>query len=412
MKKWWTIYRDTSFMLKMSIGFIAGIIIGLIVGPSIAVIEPLGTIFLNLLQLIVVPIILLTLIGALNNIRPSSLGKIGLKIFVYYILTTAIATFVGLVIASWISPGINLSLPDESVSVPDQPSITDVILNIFPSNIFQAFIDSNILAIVFVALVIGFILSYMAESEDTLTAERGDMVFKLVGALEDVTFRFLNGVLQYAPIGILALIATTVGEQSFSTLGALGKLIIAVYGSVFVQILFVYASLLLLFHIKPFQFLKKIHLPISTAFFTQSSTGTLPITLKSADIPEINESVGRFTLPIGATVNMDGAAIRLGASVVFAANIIGLDLSFTTLLGIVVTATLISIGTAGVPGAGIVALSVVLTQFDLPMEAVALVAGIDVILGMAATACNVTGDMVGAAIVSQSENKKKNVQAK
>src|SRR5699024_2700932 len=251
MKKWWTLYRDTSFMLKMSIGFIAGIVLGLIVGPSVTVIEPLGTIFLNLLQLIVVPIILLTLIGALNNIRPSSLGKIGLKIFVYYILTTAIATFVGLVIASWISPGINLSLPDESVSVPDQPAITDVILNIFPSNIFQAFIDSNILAIVFVALVIGFILSYMAESEDTLTAERGDMVFKLVGALEDVTFRFLNGVLQYAPIGILALIATTVGEQSFSTLGALGKLIIAVYGSVFVQILFVYASLLLLFHIKP-----------------------------------------------------------------------------------------------------------------------------------------------------------------
>src|SRR5699024_1254533 len=247
-------------------------------------------------------------------------------------------------------------------------------------------------------------------SEDTLTAERGDMVFKLVGALEDVTFRFLNGVLQYAPIGILALIATTVGEQSFSTLGALGKLIIAVYGSVFVQILFVYASLLLLFHIKPFQFLKKIHLPISTAFFTQSSTGTLPITLKSADIPEINESVGRFTLPIGATVNMDGAAIRLGASVVFAANIIGLALSFWTLLGIVVTAALISIGTAGVPGAGIVALSVVLTQFVLSMEAVALVAGIDVILSMAATACNVTGDMVGAAIVSQSENKKKNVQ--
>src|SRR5699024_11664978 len=134
--------------------------------------------------------------------------KIGFKIFVYYILTTAIAIFVGLVIASWISPGINLSLPDESVSVPDQPSITDVILNIFPSNIFQAFIDSNILAIVFVALVIGFILSYMVESNDTITVERGKMVFNLVAALEDVTFRFLNAVLQYAPVGVFALIAT------------------------------------------------------------------------------------------------------------------------------------------------------------------------------------------------------------
>lgn len=409
MKKWWVFYRDTSFMIKMSTGFIAGIILGLIVGPSISVIEPLGTIFLNLLQLIVVPIILLTLISALNTIRPGSLGKIGLKIFVYYILTTAVATFIGLVFANWISPGKNLDLPTDSVSVPDQPSITDVILNIFPSNIFQAFTDSNILAIVFVALVIGFILSYMVESKDTLTSERGEMIFKLVGALEDVTFRFLNGVLQYAPIGILALIATTVGEQSFSTLGALGKLIIAVYSSVFIQILIVYGFLLLLYRIKPFQFFKKIRLPVSTGFFTQSSTGTLPITLKSAEIPEINESVGRFTLPIGATVNMDGAAIRLGASVVFAANIVGLDLSFTTLLGIVVTATLISIGTAGIPGAGIVALSVVLTQFDLPIEAVALVAGIDVILGMAATACNVAGDLVGAAVVSQSERKHREI---
>src|SRR5699024_11029445 len=202
MKKWWKIYRDTSFMLKMSIGFIAGIIIGLVIGPSVAVIEPLGTVFLNLLQLIVVPIILLTLIGALNNIRPSSLGKVGLKIFVFYISTTAVATFSGLMFASWLNPGTNLSLPDESVSVPDQPSISDIILNIFPSNIFQAFIDSNILAIVFVALIVGFILSYMTESEDSLTVERGEMVFKFAAALEDVTFRFLNGVLQYAPIGI------------------------------------------------------------------------------------------------------------------------------------------------------------------------------------------------------------------
>lgn len=315
-------------MLKMSIGFVAGIILGLIVGPSITVIEPLGTIFLNLLQLIVVPIILLTLIGALNNIRPSSLGKIGIKVFIYYVFTTAVATFLGLIFATWINPGTSFDLPSESVSVPDQPALTDVILNIFPSNIFEAFVDSNILAIVFVAIIIGFILSYMAESSDKLTADRGKMVFDFAGALEDVTFRFLNGVLQYAPIGVFALIATTVGDQSFSTLGALGKLIIAVYSSVIVQILLVYGGLLLIYRIKPFAFFKKIRLPISTAFFTQSSTGTLPVTLKSAEIPEINESVGRFTLPIGATVNMDGAAIRLGASVVFAANIIGLDLDF------------------------------------------------------------------------------------
>src|SRR5699024_9900657 len=403
-------YRDTSFMLKMSIGFIAGILLGAIIGPSISVIEPLGTIFLNLLQLIVIPIIMLTLIGALNDIRPSSLGKIGIKIFIYYILTTAIATFLGLIFATWLSPGNGLKLPEESEPVPDQPSLTDVILNIFPDNIFQAFIDSNILAIVFISLAIGFILSFMAESNDTLTANRGKLVFDFVAALEDVTFRFLNAVLQYAPIGVFALIATTVGEQSFSTLGALGKLIIAVFGSVIVQIILVYGGILLFYRINPFQFFYKIRLPISTAFFTQSSTGTLPITLKTAKIPEINDGVGKFTLPIGATINMDGAAIRLGASVVFAANIIGLDLSFTTLLGIVVTATLISIGTAGVPGAGIVALSVVLTQFDLPMEAVALVAGIDVILGMAATACNIAGDLVGAAAVSQSENKHQNVR--
>lgn len=389
-------------MLKMTVGFILGVIAGLIFGPPIAFVEPLGTLFLKLLKLIVVPIILLTLISAVNVIKPGKLGRVGIKIFIYYVLTTAVATLISLVVAILFSPGTGLSLPDEKVSVPEQPAFVEVFLNMIPANIFEAFANTNVLAVVFVALVFGLIISYMRDSKDDETSERGTLIYHFVKALEDATFRFLNGVLQYAPIGVFALIATTVGEQDFASLISLGTLTGTVYISVIIQIM-IYSLLLFIFGIRPFAFFKKIRLATSTAFFTQSSTGTLPVTLKSAKIKEIEESVANFTLPIGATVNMDGAAIRLGASVVFAANMVGMDLQFSTLLGIIVTATLISIGTAGVPGAGIIGLSVVLSQFQLPLEAVALVAGIDVILGMAATACNVTGDLVGAGLVSQSE---------
>src|SRR5699024_6561457 len=174
---------------------------------------------------------------------------------------------------------------------------------------------------------------------------------------------------------------------------------------ILLQFILVYILVLRVFGVKVIQFFKDTKEAITTAFMTTSSLGTLPLSLKSAKKAGIRDEVASFSLPLGATVNMDGAAIRLGASVVFAANIMNLDLGFATILGIIVTGTLTSVGTAGVPGAGLIALSVVLTQAGLPIEVVALVAGVDAILGMGATACNVTGDLVGAAIVDKSEKK-------
>lgn|SRR5690625_366578 len=401
----WRYYRDLSFILKMSVGFLLGIIVGIAFGSSATILSPLGDLLLRLLNMIVIPIILFTLIEAVNHLNPGRLGRIGGKVFIYYILSTSIAIILGIIIALFIKPGLGLTLPQADVDVPEAPSFINLLVEIVPENIFTALTEGDILAVIFLAIIIGFSISSMLYANEQKIRDLGHFLVNMTNGGREVSFRILNGILQYAPIGIFAIGASSVGEQGLNTLLSLGKLTIVVYLAITAQVILVYFVLLRLFNVRVLTFMKQTREAIVTAFMTTSSLGTLPLTMKSAKEAGINDEVASFSLPLGATVNMDGAAIRLGASVVFAANIMELDLSFVAILGIIVTGTLASVGTAGVPGAGLIALSIVLNQAGLPIEVVALVAGVDAILGMGATACNVIGDLVGAAIVDKSERK-------
>src|SRR5699024_6140756 len=381
----WKYYRDMSFILKMSLGFLLGITVGIIFGSSAQVLSPLGDLLLRLLNLVVVPLILFTMIQAVKNLNPKKLGRIGGKVFIYYTISTAIAIVFGLIIALLVKPGSGLTIPQTEVDVPESPSFIDTLLEIVPENIFWSLSNADILGVIFLAIIVGFSISSMLHSNDKKVRETGNLLNNITNGGAEVMFRILNGVLLYAPIGIFGIGASSIGGQGLQTLISLGKLTGVVYVAIAAQVIFIYFILLKLFKIQIFQFLKNIKEAIATAFMTQSSLGTLPLTLKSAKKAGISDEVASFSLPLGATVNMDGAAIRLGASVAFAANIVGLDLGFAAILGIVTTGTLASVGTAGVPGAGLIALSIVLTQAGLPIEVVALVAGVDAILGMGAT---------------------------
>ncbi|WP_176527495.1 dicarboxylate/amino acid:cation symporter [Peribacillus butanolivorans] len=402
----WSWYKEKSFILKITTGFILGVIIGLIFGQSAGVLEPFGTLFLKLLKMIVVPLILLTLIVSVNNSNPKDLGRIGGKIFPYYLLTTAFALMLGIWIAKLVKPGIGLNMPgDADFEVPDAPSALDVLLNIVPSNIFQSLANGDILSVVFLALVVGFSISFMRHSKENGMRDKGELLLNFSEAGSEVTFRILNGILQYAPIGVLGITATSIGNQGFETLLSLGKYVAASFLGVGIQMFIIFPLILLLFKVPVIQFFKNISEAMITAFVTCSSLGTLPVTLKAAKKAKISDRVANFTLPVGATVNMNGSAIHFGVGVVFAADIVGYDLSLGMIIGIILTGTLAAVGTAGVPGAGLIGMSIVFTQAGLPIEIVGLTAGVNVLTDMVFTTCNVTGDIVGAAVVDKSEKK-------
>lgn len=398
-------YLETPLLVKMSVGFILGIITGIVMGPSAGIFEPLGTLFLNMLQMIVIPLILFTLIVASNNSNPAGLGRVGGKIFIYYLLTTAAAVTIGIIFSVLFNPARGVTLGNSEVETTKAPSFIDTLLNIVPSNIFEALVEADVLAIVFTALVFGFAISYMRYSKDDRMKRLGNLLYDFSDAITEATLKILKGVLQYAPIGVFGIGASTFGNQSLEVLGSLVALTVVTYAAFIVHLLMIYVVLLLIFRVPVIKFFKNIREAMAVAFITSSSLGTLSVTLESAKKAGIREEVSSFIIPIGATVNMDGAALRLGIAAIFAATIAGEELTLAGMFMIVVTATLTSIGTAGVPGAGIVALSIVLTQAGLPLEVVAIVAGVDAMIQMGSTSLNIMGDLTGAKLVDESEKK-------
>nr|WP_225973569.1 dicarboxylate/amino acid:cation symporter [Taylorella equigenitalis] len=404
--KFFSWYFNKSFMFKMTAGFIIGIVLGFILGEDSSFLAPLGKLFLNLLKMIVIPLVVLSLMVAVNHSSPKELGRIGAKIFPLYLFTTAVAIFVGIGVALITNPGEGLTLPaDATVKAPESPSFIDTLINMVPSNIYMAFSKGDILAVVFVAIVLGLAILFMRHSNDARQREMGDLVFKITEAGNEVISKILSGILQYAPIGIIGITANTIGTQGMDTVVALGMFILTAYIGVASLIFIVYPLLLKLWGVNVFDFYSKIKEAVFTSFATSSSLSTLPITLKAADKAGIGERVAKLTLPIGATVNMDGTALRFGMAVIFAAEIMGISISFSELVTIVVIGTMAAIGTAGVPGAGLIGMSIVFTQAGLPLEIVALTAGINALVDMIFTCGNVTGDLVAAKIVDQSERK-------
>ncbi|RSD22330.1 dicarboxylate/amino acid:cation symporter [Mesobacillus subterraneus] len=401
----WTKYKNSSFILKMTTGFVLGILAGVIMGPDTEVFKPLGTLLIKLLSLIATPVVFLTVVLAVNQMNPAQLGRTGGKLIMYYGLTTAAAVLIGLGLALWISPGNSLSLPDAKVEKPATPSISDVIFNIVPDNFFAAFTSGNLMAILFLAIIIGYAMSGMRYSNEEKIQNYGTQLQTFFEAANELFFRILKGILLYAPIGIFAIGATTFGTQGWDTLTSLLEFTAVFYLGIILLWIFVYSGTLKLFNIPVLKFYANTKDAFTTAFFTSSSIASLPVAIESAKKAGVSDKMVNFSLPLGAVFNSDGGALRMGASIVFAANVTGANFSLMDYFTIILVGTLLSIGTAGIPAAGLVTLSVVLTMFDLPLEIVALIAGVDALIGMAGTASNVVGDVVGAAVVDQSEKK-------
>ena len=404
MKALLNAYLDTSLVLRIGIALVLGLFVGLVGGSAVAEwLDPLGELLLRLLKFLIVPIVLFTLVVGINQANLGSMGRVGRKLLGFYVLTSALAITVGLVVASVLTPGSGLELTSsETVNVPDNPGFVQVLLNIVPTNIVGAFAEPNLLGIIFTAVVFGIALLKLRESR--AQGQAAERVYAVVSGLNEVTMKVMAGVLQYVPIGVFAIVASTAGKQGMNTILALGDMVMVLYIALVVQLL-VYGVLMRLNGVSLAEFVREARVPVATAFATQSSSGTLPLTLNAARRLGVPRSIYGFSLPLGANINMDGAGIRIAISAAFAANVVGVPLDLITMLEIVLIGTLASIGTAGVPGAGIVMIATVFAQVGLPIETVALLVSIDALVGMGATAMNVTGDLVGTSVIARSEEK-------
>ncbi|KAB3530055.1 dicarboxylate/amino acid:cation symporter [Alkaliphilus serpentinus] len=395
---------------KILIGLVAGIVVGLLLGgaPEIAskFIAPFGTLFLNLIKMIIVPLVFSSLvIGAASMGDIKKVGRVGGKTVAFYLVTTAVAVTIGIILANIISPGDGLTLlEDATIEAKEAPPLVDTLLGIVPNNPLKSLVDGNMLQIIVFALFIGIGI--------TALGEKGKPLFNVIDGLAEVMYKLTAFVMSLAPYGVFALIVPVVAVNGPSVLLPLAKVIIAVYLGVILHSLIVYSSIVKIFaKMNPLKFFKGISPAATVAFSTASSAGTLPVTIKSTkENLGVSNSIASFVLPLGATINMDGTALYQGVCALFVAQIYGLDLSLGQQLTIVLTATLASIGTAGVPGAGFIMLTMVLTSVGLPLEGSALIAGIDRILDMARTSVNVVGDAAVAVAVAATENELMDVE--
>ncbi|KIN15905.1 MULTISPECIES: dicarboxylate/amino acid:cation symporter [unclassified Halomonas] len=402
MTRIWKAYAQASLILRVTVALVLGVVVGLIGGEAVAAwLAPLGDLLLRLLTFLIVPIVLFTLMVGVNQSREGRAGRVGGKVFGYYLTSSALAIMVGLAVATLFSPGSGMTLDESaSFSVPENPGVVDTLLNIVPDNIIGAFAELNMLGIIFTALVFGIALLKMRQSERQHAM--GERLYGVIEALNEVTLKVMSGVLHYVPIGVFAIVAETVSQQGLATLLSLGDMVVVLYIALATQLL-IYCGIMRLFGVKLRTFFREARTPMATAFATQSSSGTLPLTVNAAHRLGIPKSIYGFSLPLGATLNMDGAAIRIAISAVFAANVIGAPLDFISMVQIVLIGTLVSVGTAGVPGAGIIMIATVFAQVGLPIETVALLTAIDALVGMGCTALNVTGDLVGTSVIARSE---------
>jgi len=407
-------YFNSNLLLRILIGLAAGAVAGMIFGPKIACVAPLGTAFVRLLKMIVMPVVVFTLVVGAASVNPQRLGRIGVKAMVLYLLTSGFAVAIGLLFANLFSPGESMDLvgmagaAGKSVT---SPSIVDTLLNIIPTNPFGAITTGKMLPTIFFAIFFGIGLSHLRESDDERIQAAAQTVFSFFEGGAEVMYKVVNWILEFAPIGVFALIAVVFGKQGSQAFGPLAMVTITVYVAFFCHVVFVYGGLLTFYGINFFEFMSRARAAIVTSFVTRSSGGTLPV---SMEVAEKNLGVSRgvysFTLPLGATLNMDGAAIYQGVCAIFVSLAIGAPLAIDMQLTVIATAVLISIGSAGVPGAGAIMLLMVLDSVGLKVEpgsavaaAYAMIFGIDALLDMGRTALNVTGDLAVTCAVAKSE---------
>ncbi|ANG64660.1 sodium:dicarboxylate symporter [Marinobacterium aestuarii] len=384
---------------KVMIGLVLGTITGVILGESATVLQPIGKAFIASIKMLVVPLIFVSLVCGVTAVKDvTRMGRIGVKTFVTYIVTTSLAIPIGLALAIWLEPGKGMDLGHAtSIEVSAAPSIIDTLLGIIPTNPFAAFATGNVLQIILFAILLGIAIN--------LVGEKAEPVRKMFDSFADVMYKLTDIVISFAPFGVFALIATTAGTYGLEVLLPLGKVILGVYlGCIIHAVVTLGGGLALLTRLNPIQFFKGIFEAQLVAFSTTTAAGTLPVTMACArQNLGVSKDIASFVLPVGTTINLDGTALYQALTAVFIAQAYGIDLGMTEYVMILLTAVLASIGTASVPGGGLIVLSLVLTSVGLPLEGIALVAGIDRILDMARTTINVTGDAAVAVFIAHSE---------
>lgn len=387
---------------QMGIGLVLGVIAGLIaplVNFDAQWFKPFGQLFINLVRMIVVPLVFATLVsGAASVSDISKLGRVAVKTLVYFALGTMLATAIGLIIGDLFHPGTGLTISTEGLAAKEiaPPSLVQVLMNIVPVNPVESMSKGNMLQIIFFAVLVGFALS--------MCGERVKIVSDFFNAFAEMMIRMTGIVMLYAPVGVFALMAYTVADQGLAVLLPLLKLVGLMYLSCFILVLIFYLPCLKYSGIGPVFFFKNFSETLMIAFTTCSSAAALSTNLVSAEKMGASNAISSFAIPLGNTINMGGTAIYMGLVTIFAAEIFGVPMPFDKQLTVVFMALLAAIGTIGVPGSGMIMITMIFTQVGIPLEAVAIVAGVDRLLDMARTSLNVMGDNVAALLVSKLEH--------
>ncbi|WP_189484193.1 dicarboxylate/amino acid:cation symporter [Alishewanella tabrizica] len=358
-----------------------------------------GEIFIASLKMLVVPLVFVSLVcGTCSLSDTSKLGRLGGKSIGLYLITTAIAISVAIAAALFIGPGNGVEMrSDATFDVSAAPTLAQVFINIFPSNPIQSMASGNMLQIIVFAVLFGLAVA--------LSGKTGERVAALFTDLNEVIMKLVTLLMNLAPYGVFFLMAKLFTTLGYGTIASLLKYFLVVLAVLLFHGLAVYPSILkILTGLNPIIFLRKMRDAALFAFSTSSSNATLPVTMETVNKKlGVNNSISSFTVPLGATINMDGTAIMQGVATVFIAQVFGVDLTLTDFLMVILTATLASIGTAGVPGVGLIMLAMVLQQVGLPVEGIALIIGVDRLLDMTRTAVNITGDAMVSCVVAKSE---------
>jgi Na+/H+-dicarboxylate symporter len=402
--------KKLSLTSQIFIGLLGGLILGIILNLWVSegyvrdtvlvngIFYVIGNGFIRLMKMLVVPLVFFSLVCGSSAIGDTkSLGRVGGKTILFYLATTALAVTVAISVATVIKPGIGLdmaSIQQSETTVADSTSVADTLLNIIPENPISSLANGNMLQIILFALIVGILLAKMGE--------RAELISNLMNQGNDLMMEMTLLVMKFAPIGVFCMIARTFANLGFDAFLPLIKYMAGVTIGLAIQCFIVYMLLLLLFtRLNPLKFLKKFFPVMAFAFSTSTSNATIPMSIDTLEEKiGVSRKVSSFTIPLGATINMDGTSIMQGVAVIFAAQAYGIHLGVTGYLTVIATATLASIGTAGIPSVGLVTLSMVFTAVGLPVEAISLIMGVDRILDMMRTAVNITGDAVCTTIVA------------
>ena len=403
-------YLEFNVLYKILIGLVVGAICGIILAASgvtalPAWISMFGTIFTRLLKMIIIPMIVGSLVVGASSVSPANVGKIGIRVVVIYLLTSACGVIIGLLMANIFQPHAALaSVEALAAGAAGKTGSADpwsVISNIIPTSVLTSLVNETVLQVIFFSLVFGLCLSFLKISKNERIAAAAHTTYQIFDCLTEVMMMVVRGIMQYAPIGVAVLIAEVFAKNGAKVAGALVTVTIACFLGYIIHVVLIYGGLLKIYGVKVLPFFKEARTPFITAFVTRSSNGTLPTTMTAAENLGVDKEVYAFSLPLGATINMDGTAIYQGVCAFFLVmSCFGRGLTMGEMGMITLLATLASIGTAGVPGAGAIMLAMVMQGIGLPIAegtvlagAYAMILGIDAILDMGRTALNVTGDL-------------------